>query len=227
MYPALNAFPFQSGIDLNKVETSSGTGTQTPTNVLDVRNQLSQILGQYGNLASSFSNTPVNLGRVNLNTNFAGPDAFRQGLNGGIDFFGQQGISQGINNIKLQENAANNQLGQTLGRTAGNEGLIGVLQNINSQKAALGMNPLISQAQKDTADRIVQNINLQNQLVNLRNQTALQQAGFNQQSQLAELQSRLGLTQPLQNILEILSGLQGQGRGVIATEDQTLGRNFS
>lgn len=225
-FPQLPSFPFKSDVDLNKVETSRGTGTQTPFNVLDVRSPLSAILSQYGSLANRTASTPINLGRLSLSTDFAGPGAFDAALSGGIDQFGQMGISEGIQNLNLQRGAADAELARTLGGTLGNEGLISVLKNLNLQKTQLGANPLISQAQKDTAARAESRINLQNQLTNLINQTATQQLGFNQQAKLAELSSRLGMMQPMQNLLEILSGLQGQARGVTTNENQVLGRNF-
>lgn len=225
-FPEMGGFNFQSGLDLSKVETSRGAGTQTPFNVLDVRSPLSSMLSQYGGLASGLSGAPLDLGRLNLSTNFMGPEAFNQGLKGGIDFFGNMGISQGLGNIALQRSAADSELGRTLGSVAGNEGLISVLKNLNLQKSQMAANPLISQAQRDTASRVEQQVNLQNQLTNLINQTKMQNLGFNQQSQLAELSSRIGQMQPMQNLLEILSGLQGQARGVSTAEDQILGRNF-
>lgn len=242
-YPALNfSSPLQApnlgsgnygfptinwgGADLNKIEARTGLGTQTATNVLDVRSPLQNALNTYASRAGSLANTPVNLGRTNLGYNFAGPGAFQNMLSGGIDYFGNLGISEGLQNIALQRQATNNQLAQQLGRTPGNETLLGILQGQNLFKSQLAANPLISQAQKDTASRVEQQINLQNQLQQLMNQTRMQQQGFNQQAQLAELQSRLALQQPQQNLLEILSNLQGQQRGVTTQEGQVLGRNF-
>lgn len=220
------AFPYSGNIDLNKIESSTGSASQTPFNVLDVRNPLQSFLSQYGNLAGNISGSPLNLGRLNLSNNFVGPEAFQSGLKNGIDFFGEMGISQGLGNIAAQRSSADAELMRTLGGTAGNEGLISVLKNLNLQKSQMASNPLISQAQKDTASRVEQQVNMQNQLTKLINDTKMQGMGFNQQAQLAELSSKMGMMQPMQNLLEILSGLQGQARGVSTAEDQILGRNF-
>lgn len=234
MTPSFSNFSFPSlpplmsgGQDLNKIESSSGVGTQNATNVLDVRNPLFQTLLSYGQQAGSLAGINPNLGRISLSQNFAGPDQYNQGLQGGIDFFGRQGISEGLGNIALQRNAANAELSRMLGAQPGQGGLLSVLQNQNLFKSQLAGNPLISQAQKDTAGRITDQINLQNQLTQLANQTKLQQMGFNQQAQLAEYQTRLGLLQPQQNLLDILSSLQGQQRGVETVQQQQLGKNFT
>lgn len=226
-YGSIGGIPLADNLkDLNNVEARRGFGAQMPTNVLDVRGQLSPLLSSYGSYANSLAGTNPYLGRISLGQNFAGADAFQNQLKNGIDYFGRLGISEGLQNIALQREAANAQLAQQLGRIPGNNTLLGILQNQNLFRSQLAANPLISQAQKDTSGRVESQINLQNQLQQLMNQTRLQQTGFNQQAQLAELQARLGLLQPQQNLLEILSNLQGQARGVTTQESQTLGRNF-
>lgn len=228
-YPTMPGFsyPVKEGASpLDKIESSSGFGSQQATNVIDVRNPLFQTLMQYQQQAGQLAGQNPRLGRLSLSQNFAGPDAYQNMLKGGIDFFGQQGISEGIQNINLQRDSANAELARSLGATPGQEGLLSVLKNMNLNKSLLAANPLISQAQKDTSGRVESMINLQNQLTQLANQTKMQQLGFNQQAQLAELQARLGLLQPQQNLLDILSSLQGQQRGVTTTEQQQLGRNF-
>lgn len=213
-----------SGLENN--EAAFGRGYQNPLNTIDVRNQLQNALGRYSNNAGQLANTRVNLGRVRLSNNFVGPEYFQNLLNNGIDYFGQLGISEGLQNINLQRDAANRKLMSALGQDPGNSGLLSVLQNQNLFRSQLAGNPLISQAQKDTSGRVSEMVNLQNQLTQLLNQTRLQQTGANQQAQLSELQARLAAQQPQQNLLEILSNLQGQNRGVMTTQRQTLGRNF-
>jgi hypothetical protein len=172
-------------------------------------------------------NTPVGLQNANLSQNFQGPQDFQSQLHGGIDYFGNLGLSQGLQNIALQRNTANNALANSLGNNPGNAGLLGVLQNQNLFKSHLAGNPLFGQAQQDTANRVEQQINLQNALTQLKNSTQMQQLGFNNQNALSQLQTKLALGQPQQNLLDILSGLQGQARGVSTTEGQTLGKNFT
>lgn len=211
---------------LGNIEAQSGINYQTPTNVLQVGSQLQNALSGFTTAANRLGGTNVNLGRASLGQDFQGADAFKNQLNGGIDYFGRLGISEGLQNIGLQREAANRQLADMFGRNASNGGLLGILQNQNLFRSQLAANPLVSQAQKDTAGRVEQMINLNNQLQQLKNQTTLQQLGFNQQGQLSELQAKLGLMQPQQNLLEILSNLQGQARGLQNVDNQILGRNF-
>lgn len=220
--PQFNGALNPNGWQENKV----GAASQLPTNVLDVRNQLSQLLSQYQSAGSGAMNGIPNFSPVSLNQNFQGPEAFQKGLENGIDYFGKLGISEGLQNINLQKDTANQQLANTLGKTAGNENLISVLQNQNLFKSQLGGQGLISQAQKDTAGRVSDQVNLQNSLINAQNQTGLQQAGFNQQGYLNQVQARLAALQPMQNLLEILTNLQGQGRGVIAGQQEVGSRNY-
>lgn len=208
-------------------QTNVGTATQTPTNVLDVRPQLQSLLSQYQNLASGVSGLSPNFTPIKLNTNFAGPGAYQQGLQNGIDYFGRLGISEGIQAINAQRDAANRQLADVLGRSVGNEGLLNVLQNQNLFRSNLATNPLYSDAQKGTAQRIQDQINLQNALVKAQNDATLSQGTYNQQGQLAALQAKLALLQPTQNLLDILTNLQGQARGLTGTDTQFGGKNFT
>lgn len=215
------------GGNLGDVQASVGMASQTPTGVLgDIPGRLAPALGAYGSAASNLLGIRPNLGRINLSTNFQGPEALRDALGGGIDYFGKLGITEGLQNINLQRQAQDRQLASALGRTPGNSPLLQVLQNQNLMRSQLAANPLVSQAQKGTAERAEQMLNLQNQLVNLANQTRLQQGAYNQQAQLAELQARLGLLQPQQNLLELLTGLQGQARGVTGREVSVGGKNY-
>lgn len=196
------------GDSLDRFESRAGKGYQTPTNVIDPRQQLTS------NLAS-FQNRAMGLRGANLGYAFARPQDFQKGLQGGIDYFGRMGMAEGLQNIGLQRDAQNRQLATQLSRTAGNEGLLSVLQNQNLLRSSLAGNQLYGEAQKGTADRMSQQLELQNQYQQLVNQARL--AG--QQSQIAALQ-------PQQNLLELLSGLQGQFRGIKAGESQIGGRNF-
>ncbi len=209
---AFNAF----GGGLDNREARSGTAQQNATNVLDVRQPLGQTLAGFGQYANSLAGRAP---QVRLGNNFADANTFQNNLNGGIDYFGNLGLSEGRQNINLQREAANRQLSDMLNRGQGNQGLLAVLQNQNLMRSQLAGNPLISEAQRGTAERTGQQIELQNAVQQLRNNTQLQQQGFNQQSSLAALQ-------PLQNLLESLSGLQGQQRGVSAYENQAGAKNF-
>lgn len=200
-------------------ENQNQSASQQPTNVLNVLPQLSGALGQYQNYANSMlGRAPGNFQGVNLNTNFKGAQDYQNGLHNGIDYFGKLGVSEGLQNINLQRDAANNQLASILGRTAGNDSLINVLQNQNAFRSQLAGQPLISDAQKGTAQRVSDMINLQNSTINSQNQTQLQNAGFNNQNALNQFQAQLAAGQPYQNLIDILSNLQGQGRGVVSNE---------
>ena len=200
-------------------QNQNQSSSQQPTNVLNVLPQLSQALGGYQNYANGIlGQVPQNLQGVNLNTGFKGAQDFQNGLQNGIDYFGKLGISQGLQNINLQRDAANNQIASTLGRTPGNDSLINVLQGQNAFRSQLAGQPLISDAQQGTAQRLSDMINLQNQVINSQNQTQLQQAGFNNQNAMNQFQAALAAGQPYQNLLDILSNLQGQGRGVVSNE---------
>ncbi len=206
----------QFGGGLDNQEARSGIAQQNATNVIDVRQPLGNTLANFNTLANRAANGAP---RVNLGNNFADGNSFQNALAGGIDYFGRLGMAEGQQNIGLQRDAANRQLATMLGRGQGNQGLLGVLQNQNLMRSQLAGNPLISEAQRGTAERAGQSIDLQNTVQQLRNNTQLQQQGFNQQASLAALQ-------PLQNLLESLSGLQGQQRGVYSAEQQAGAKNF-
>lgn len=219
--PAGGQFNYQNafsgfGGGLDNREARSGVANQTATNVLDVRQPLSNTLGAFQNYASQLAGQAP---RVNLGMNFADGNTFQNNLAGGIDYFGRMGVSEGLQNIGLQREAANRQLADVLGRGQGNTNLLSVLQNQNLMRSQLAGIPLISEAQRGTAERTGQQIELQNAVQQLRNQTQLEQQGFNQQARLAALQ-------PMQNLLEALSGLQGQQRGITAFEQQAGAKNY-
>lgn len=193
---------------LYNFETRSGTGYQTPTGVIDPRSMLSSNLKSFGSKARGIN-------AANLGYNFARPGDFANGLQGGIDYFGRMGIAEGMQNIGLQREAQNRQLGTQLSRQMGNEGLLGVLQNQNLLRSALAGNQLYGEAQKGTAERMAQQLELKNQYQQLVNQ-----------ARLAQQQSNIARLQPQQNLLELLTGLQGQYRGIEAGESQYGGRNF-
>ena len=70
------------------------------------------------------------------------------------------------------------------------------------------------------------NAQAQNLYGQLYNTALLQQAGFNQQAGLSEMQAQLASLQPYQNLLEALTALQGQQRGVTSTEANIGQRNY-
>lgn len=203
-------YDLNTGDELNKIEGRTGYATQNATNVLDVRNPLSSALSNFQNMAGKIPGSAPS-----LRTNFQGAGAFNKGLQGGIDYFGRLGMAEGTQNINLQRDTANRALSQTLGRTAGNEGLLSVLQNMNLMKSQLATQPLISEAQRGTADRVGKQVELDNTMNQLYNQ-----------AQLAQYQSQIAGLQPTQNLLEILSGLQGMQRGTVSQESQVGARNY-
>src|SRR5579864_7934279 len=157
---------------------------------------------------------------VNLGTNYAGPQQLTNALNGGLDYFGQMWLSQGLGNINLQNNAQNQQLSNTLGRSAGNNSLLNVLQGQNNFNTQLAGIPLMGEAQTGTLGRALTGIDLQNQRQSALNQTALQQGGFNLQNYLSGLGAYQNSLNPQQNLLDLLSNLQGQERGVVSSQSQ-------
>ena len=277
--PQSYLFP-QSGQLMGRVEEKLTGTSQTPTNVANVTQPLLDILSQFRSRADIQA---PNLSPIQLGTQFRGSayapqftgvsslyqPSFQDFENlpalfqGGIDPFGQMGISEGIQNINLQRGTENRRLASTLGRQAGNEGLLSVLQGQNLFRSQLAQQPLIAEALRGTAERglaqrnaaiqqrdlqnqfeqlkrgtslqnldisnqlelakrgvSVQDLELSNTLQQLQNQALLQQGGFNQQTSLAQTQAQLASLQPLQNLLEILSGLQGQQRGLTTQEQQ-------
>jgi len=235
----------------DKTQGQASNVNQIPVNVLDVlsgragRGQTSQglgfgisdVLNNYYNKANSYLNqfspqsssnpSGFNLPQVNLSSNFAGVNDLNSSLNGGIDYFGRLGISEGLNNINAQRNASNAAIANSLGKTAGNQSLISVLQNQNNLQSRLAGQPLVSEAQQGTYQRALGNVGLQNDVTGLQNQTQLADRGFNLQSILSGLNAQTQGVQPLQNLLDTLTTLQGQQRGVTSSESQIGSRNFA
>lgn len=203
-------YNLNTGDDLDKIEGRTGFATQNATNVLDVRNPLSAALTSFQNQANRIPGMAPS-----LRTNFQGASAYNRGLQNGIDYFGRLGMAEGTQNINLQRDTANRQLAQNLLRTPGNEGLLSVLQNQNLMRSQLATQPLISEAQRGTADRVSKQVELNNAMNQLYNQ-----------AQLAQYQSKIAGLQPGQNLLEILSGLQGMQRGTTSQEAQVGARNY-
>jgi len=206
--------------------TSQGLGF----GIADVLNSYYSRAGDYLNRFSPYSSTNTsgfNLPTVTTGTNYAGPEQLNSALHGGVDYFGRLGISEGTNNINAQRNATNAQIASSLGRTPGNESLIGILQNQNNLQSRLATQPLMSEAQQGTYSRALGNIGLQNDLQNQLNQSQLMQQGFNLNSILSGLNAQTQGLQPLQNLLDTLTSLQGQQRGVTSSESQFGSKNFN
>lgn len=207
-------------------KTSQGLGF----GISDVLNSYYSRAGDYLNRFSPYSSTNTsgfNLPTFTAGMNYAGQEQLNSALHGGVDYFGRLGISEGTNNINAQRNATNAQIASSLGRTAGNESLIGVLQNQNNLHSRLATQPLMSEAQQGTYSRALGNIGLQNDLQNQLNQSQLMQQGFNLNSILSGLNSQTQGLQPLQNLLDTLTSLQGQQRGVTSSESQFGSKSFS
>lgn len=220
-------FPSASGL-YDNVEQKFTNVSQAPTGVIDPKDYLTSALGNYQNVANQYSagGFQPNLPTISLGTNYQGGQALQDALSGGIDYFGRLGMSEGLQNINAQTSAANQALQNSLGRTSGNQNLINVLQNQNLMKAQLAANPLVSEAQRGTLERSSAQINMNNQLQQLINSTLLQEGGYNTQNALAGYQAGLSGQQPLQNLLEALTALQGQYRGLDSTEGAIGQRNF-
>lgn len=218
-----------SGELYNRLESRSTLAQQAPTRVYQgADNLIGQALPSFVDAAQSFvggARTPP-LQNVGLYTNFQGSGNLENASRGGIDYFGRIGLSEGVQNIMAQQNRANQSLTEQLGRNPGNSGLLAVLQNQNRMRSQLSMNPLLSEAQRGTYERAGQNIALENSAMQLANQARQAQTGFNNQNQLTQFQSQLQAMQPYQNLLELLSALQGQARGLQSNEGSFAGKNF-
>lgn len=222
-------------LPVNVIDVLSGRAGRGPTKqglnygIADVLNNYYSKAGEYLNRFSPSSEgnpNGYNLPTVSLNNNYSGPDSLNSALRGGVDYFGNLGISEGINNINAQRNASNAAIQNSLGRTAGNQSLISVLQNQNNLQSRLATQPLLSEAQQGTYQRALGNIGLGNDVINSQNQNILGQEGFNLQSALSGLNAQSQGLQPIQNLLDTLTSLQGQQRGVTSSESQKGSRNF-
>lgn len=214
---------------------TSQTGTrQRATNVLDVLNPLSSTLDNYGTMATNLYNAGLNYqpqqlgvgGTPGLNNNFAGANQLKALMGNGVDYIGQQGIAQGQQNLALQEGARQRQLASGLGQNAGNQSLLNVLRSQGGLQMGLAGQGLTTQAQQGTLERGLQNINLQNQNIANRNTNIMNTAGFNNNAALGGLAARSAAMQPSQNLLDTLTNLQGQGRGVNTTETGIGNKNY-
>lgn len=205
---------------------------QSPTNVVDIRPELLSALRTFTGQVGSI-NAPGSLPGVALQSGFQGAAGLPSLFTGGIDQLGRLGISAGLEQLRGQTQSANTQLQNQLGRNAGNQSLIGVLQNQNRMREQLAAQPLITQALQGSAERdiarrsaAVQGVQLDNLALQLANQARLSQADFNRSGDLALFQAQLAGLQPSQNLVDILTTLQGQARGV-ETLDQQGNRLFA
>jgi len=236
--------PYTAGVrfsgdpeNIGNYESKSTNVAQQATDVY--RGYIDRIGGALSGLtynASQMRDRPIalrtSLGLIGTGTGpndprFQGADALRNALSGGIDYYGRLGLSEGIQNLRAQENAANNALQARLGRTAGSSALIAALQNQNRMRTQMAINPLLSEAQKGSYERGLTNVGLENQRLQLANAVTGQEGNFYNQSVLSQLQGRLAGMQPTQSLLEALIALQGQGRGVASTENALGGKNYT
>lgn len=218
-----------SGDLYSRLESRSTLSEQAPTRVFQgadrmIGNQIQPYINQatgllYGTNLPQFQN-------LSLNQSFLGSGNMDNRLSGGIDYFGRLGMSEGAQNIMAQQNRANQAIADQLGRNPGNAGLLSVLQNQNRMRSQLAMNPLISEAQRGTYDRAGQSIALENAAIQMQNQARQAQLGFNNQNLQNRFQNQLQGMQPYQNLLEFLSALQGQARGLQSGEGSFAGKNY-
>lgn len=219
----------ESGDLYNRLESRTTLSEQAPTRVFQgadrmIGNQLQPYINQatgllYGNNLPQFQN-------LSLNQSFLGSGNMDNRLAGGIDYFGRLGMSEGAQNIMAQQNRANQAISEKLGRNPGNAGLLSVLQNQNRMRSQLALNPLISEAQRGTYERAGQSIALENAAIQMQNQARQAQLGFNNQNLQNRFQNELQAMQPYQNLLELLSALQGQARGLQSGEGSFAGKNY-
>lgn len=239
--PYLPGMEFGDINDINKVESKAVNVGQRATNVYNWANRLleggrpqqNSPLQWYSDLAQGVSGIDPNL-QTQIGTTenpvsrtFLGMNALRDALGGGIDYFGRLGMSEGTQNLRAQENAANRALQDRLGRTSGNASLIAALQNQNRMRTQLAQNPLMAEAQRGTYERALGNVALENQKSQLINNLLGTEASFRNQAALSNLDARIAQLGPLMNYIEALSALQGQARGVESTERTIGGKNYS
>lgn len=228
--PYLPGMSFSDNInDINKLESKTTGVNQNATNVFQGADQmLGSPLGRLFASAQMIQNAPVNLqDSLSLNRGFQGSNQLQNALSGGVDYFGRLGMSEGLQNLRAQENASNRALTAQLGRNPANASLIAALQNQNRMRTQLAYNPLMGEAQRGTYERAAGNIGLENQRVQLLNNLLGTEASFRNQSALSGLEARMAQLQPMMNYIEALTALQGQARGVSSTENVLGGKNYS
>lgn len=228
--PGAGYVNFEAGSPVNRYETKQTTVSQAPTNVWRGGQWLiPDALDSYIRSINQIGGAPINLSNLEQNTNFQGANELMRFLmpGGGIDYFGRLGIAEGQNNILQQQAAANRALQANLGRNAGNQSLINVLQNQNAFRSQLAMQPLFTEAQRGSYERAAGNIGLNNQQIAAQNAANALVNQVNNQNQLNSLQARLSALQPRQNLLEALNAFQSQARGLESDEGVFAGKNFS
>lgn len=226
---------FQGYGQLGYSQVQGTNQLQNATNVVNVLPQLQSYLGGLQGQTSNYYNTLTGAGNnltggnynVNLGTNFAGPQQLQNSLSGGLDYFGQSGLSQGLNNINLQRNQQNQQLSSQLGQQPGNNSLLGVLQGQNNFNSQLAGIPLMGQAQTQSYSDAMNNVNLQNQVQNSLNSTQLNQGGFNLNNYLSGLGAYGNAFTQSNNLGGLLSNLAGMQRGTATSQTQAGKQNFS
>lgn len=217
---------------MNYYEGKSTSVAQDPTHVYSgADSRIGNVLQPMTDNASAFASgrytpTTSTLGS-GFNTQFLNADALAPYMNGGVDYLGRLGMSEGASNILAQRNNANRALQASLGKNVANRSLINVLQNQNAFRSQLAMNPLYSEAQRGSYERALANVGLGNQALQASNAAQQAQAGFNNAANLQGFQARMSALQPQQNLLEALTALQGQARGISSTENVLGGKNYT
>lgn len=229
--PYLPGMTFGNDIpDINRLESKSTAVGQEATNVFtEAKDWLLNPLARLSTYSREMLSSPGPdlQTRLSLGRDIQGASALRNALSGGVDYFGRLGLSEGLQNLRAQENSANRALTAQLGRNPANASLIAALQNQNRMRTQLAYNPLLSEAQRGTYERAYGDVGLENQRAQLLNSILSQEANFRNQSELARLQSQLAQMQPTQSLIEALTALQGQARGVSSTERVLGGKNYT
>lgn len=233
--PGVNPNIFQGYGNFPYSQVQGTNQLQNATNVLNVLPQLQQFLGQARGQNNNYFNALTGAGNnltgggmnVNLGTNFQGPQQLNNALSGGLDYFGQSGLAQGLGNINLERNTQNQQLASQLGQNPGNNSLLGVLQGQNNFNSQLAGIPLMGEAQSGTYQRALGNVDLQNQVQNMLNSTQLNQGGFNLNAYLSGLGAYGNAFSQNNNLGGLLSNLAGMQRGTATSQTQAGRQNYT
>jgi len=201
----------------------------------DARMQAAQFMNDARAQQTGYNNQEL-LNRLNFgNQNQLAQAAFNQDSAFNAAQFGNESQlqQQGFNNQNLLD-LLNFYNQNTLAETAFNQDSRTQAQQLSNQDSLAQANYL--QNQENTTTQLSNIAKLEQagftQQANflrdqLYNTAMLQQYGFNQQASLADLQAQLATTQPSQNLLEALTALQGQQRGVTTYDTNVGARNFS
>lgn len=202
----------------NFAQQSSDQIQQNLENVANQRKLLGVMQGQA-------ESTSPNLTKVNLNTEFQGPQ-----FGTGLDARGQNLLALEQANRKAQQVATQNQIASQF---KNNPRLAAILGMQNSAQNQLNNNPLAFQAAEARNAQMINENAATNSAQNMTNQARLGQAGFNNQTDLQKQASQLQAINAAANLgqqqlqtgqlglSQALAGLDVYGKKTQNTQNRT------